>query len=40
VMIGTEFIYGGRENFLDGFYSDDFRIQFAFKYNFSKALKW
>jgi hypothetical protein len=40
VMIGTEFLYGARENFLDGFYSDDFRIQFAFKYNFSKVLKW
>ncbi|MCM3904463.1 MAG: DcaP family trimeric outer membrane transporter [Pyrinomonadaceae bacterium] len=37
-MIGGEFIWGRRENFLDGFKSDDFRIQFAFKYNFSK--KW
>ena len=27
---------GRRENFLDGFHSDDFRIQFSFKYNFSK----
>src|SRR5690349_11578373 len=26
-----------RENFLDGFKADDFRIQFSFKYNFSKT---
>ena len=37
-LIGGEFIWGRRENFLDGFRSDDFRIQFSFKYNFSK--KW
>ena len=36
VLIGGELIWGRRENFLDGFKSDDFRIQFAFKYNFSK----
>ena len=36
VMIGGEFQWGRRENFLDGFVSDDFRIQFGFKYNFSK----
>ena len=36
VMIGGEFQWGRRENFLDGFHSDDFRIQFSFKYNFSK----
>jgi hypothetical protein len=35
-MIGAEFIWGRRENFRDGFHADDFRIQFAFKYNFSK----
>jgi DcaP outer membrane protein len=38
VMLGGEFQWGRRENFLDGFKSDDFRIQFSFKYNFSK--KW
>jgi hypothetical protein len=38
VLMGGEFIWGRRENFLDGFHSDDFRIQFSFKYNFSK--KW
>ena len=38
VMIGGEFQWGRRENFLDGFVSDDFRIQFSFRYNFSKLL--
>jgi hypothetical protein len=38
VLMGGEFIWGRRENFLDGFKSDDFRLQFSFKYNFSK--KW
>ena len=38
VLMGGEFIWGRRENFLDGFRADDFRIQFSFKYNFSK--KW
>jgi len=37
-MIGSELIWGRRENFLDGFKSDDFHIQFSFKYNFSKEL--
>ena len=40
VMIGTELIWGKRENFLDGFKSDDFHIQFSFKYNFSKEFKF
>jgi hypothetical protein len=38
VLMGGELIWGRRENSLDGFKSDDFRIQFSFKYNFSK--KW
>ncbi len=37
VTMGGEFQWGRRENFLDGFKSDDFRIQFSFKYNFSKV---
>ena len=37
VMMGGEFQWGRRENFLDGFKVDDFRIQFSFKYNFSKT---
>ena len=38
VMVGGELIWGRRENFLDGFTSEDVRVQFSFKYNFSK--KW
>lgn len=40
VMFGTELIYGRRNNFQDGFASEDFRIQFAFKYNFSKLFSF
>jgi DcaP outer membrane protein len=39
-MVGGEFQWGRRENFLDGFKSDDFRIQFSFKYNFSKLFSF
>ena len=35
-MVGGELQWGRRENFLDGFKSDDFRVQFSFRYNFSK----
>jgi hypothetical protein len=38
VMVGIEAQYGKRENFLDGFTSDDFRIQFSAKYNFSTMI--
>ncbi|HZM90337.1 MAG TPA: DcaP family trimeric outer membrane transporter [Blastocatellia bacterium] len=37
VMVGGEFQWGRRENFLDGFASNDYRIQFSFRYNFSKV---
>ena len=40
VTIGGEFQWGRRDNFLDGFKADDFRIQFGFKYNFSKTFKF
>jgi hypothetical protein len=40
VMLGGELQWGRRENFLDGFKSDDVRIQFSFKYNFSKEFKF
>ncbi|HEX6047042.1 MAG TPA: DcaP family trimeric outer membrane transporter, partial [Pyrinomonadaceae bacterium] len=40
VMVGGEFQWGRRENFLDGFKSDDFRIQFSFRYNFSKTFSY
>lgn len=36
VTIASEFQWGRRENFLDGFGVNDFRLQFSFKYNFSK----
>lgn len=34
LMWGGELQYGKRENFSDGFTSDDLRVQFSFKYNF------
>jgi hypothetical protein len=37
VLVGGEFQWGRRENFRDGFASNDYRVQFSFKYNFSKA---
>lgn len=40
VTIGGELQWGRRENFLDNFRSDDVRIQFSFKYNFSKEFKF
>jgi hypothetical protein len=40
VTIGGEFLWGRRENFQDHFGTNDFRIQFAFKYNFSKVFKF
>lgn len=38
VMAGAELQWGQRKNFKDGFSSDDFRVQFSFKYNFSWKL--
>jgi hypothetical protein len=38
VLVGGEFQWGRRENFSDGFSSNDYRIQFSFKYNFSYKL--
>ena len=40
VMVGTEVIWGRRENFLDGFSSEDVHVQFSFKYNFAKDFKF
>ena len=40
VTVGGEVQWGRRENFRDGFASDDARIQFSFKYNFSKLFKF
>jgi hypothetical protein len=39
-MVGAEVIWGRRENFLDGFSSEDVHLQFSFKYNFSKEFKF
>jgi len=38
VMFGPEIQWGRRENNSDGFTSDDLRIQFTAKYNFSATL--
>ena len=37
VMFGPEIQYGRRRNFRDGFESDDLRLQFSVKYNFSRT---
>jgi hypothetical protein len=38
VLVGGEFQWGRRENKSDGFSSNDYRLQFSFKYNFSYKL--
>jgi DcaP outer membrane protein len=38
ILLGPEVQWGKRENFRDGFTSDDFRIQFSAKYNFKLSL--
>jgi hypothetical protein len=38
VMVGGEFQWGRRENYLDGFSSDGVKLQFSFKYNFSARI--
>ena len=38
VLLGPEIQWGKRENFRDGFTSDDVRIQFSAKYNFKLSL--
>ena len=37
VMMGGELQYGRRSNYLDGFSVNDYRMQFSFKYSFSKV---
>jgi hypothetical protein len=34
-MVGAELQWAERDNFRDGYSSDDFRIQFSAKYSFS-----
>jgi len=38
VLAGGEFQWGRRKNNTDGFISNDYRVQFSFKYNFSYKL--
>jgi hypothetical protein len=40
VMVGSEFIFGRRVNFLDGFNVNDYRLQFSFKYNWKKGFEF
>ena len=40
VMMGGEFQWGRRQNYKDGFVYDDFRLQFSFKYNYSKTFNY
>jgi DcaP outer membrane protein len=35
VLMGGELLWGRRENFSDGFTSNDYRLQFSFKYSFA-----
>jgi len=37
-MFGGELQWGRRENFSDGFHSDDVKVQFSFKYSFSAKM--
>jgi len=37
VMVGGEFQFGRRLNFSDGFNTNDYRVQFSFKYDWSKT---
>jgi hypothetical protein len=39
VMIGGEFQFGRRVNFSDGFNTNDYRMQFSFKYDWDKSFK-
>jgi hypothetical protein len=38
VLTGVEMLWADRKNFSDGFSSNDFRIQFSFKYSFSHKI--
>jgi hypothetical protein len=37
VMIGSEFQFGRRVNFADGFNTNDYRLQFSFRFDWAKA---
>jgi hypothetical protein len=40
VMLGGELVYGRRVNFKDGFNVNDYRLQFSFRYNWSKTFTY
>ena len=40
VMVGGEFQYGRRVNFRDGFNVNDYRMQFSFRYDWSKGFEF
>jgi DcaP outer membrane protein len=40
VMMGGEFQFGRRLNFADGWNYNDYRVQFSFKYNYSKTVAY
>jgi hypothetical protein len=40
VMMGGEFQFGRRVNYKDGFNYNDYRLQFSFKYNYSKIFSY
>ena len=40
VTIGSEFQFGRRVNFSDGFNANDYRIQFSFKYDWAKGFRF
>jgi len=39
VTVGTEFVFGRRVNFSDGFNVNDYRLQFSFKYDWKKGFE-
>jgi outer membrane DcaP-like protein len=39
-LVGGEFQFGRRLNFRDGFNVNDYKLQFSFKYNFSRVFKF
>jgi len=40
VMVGGEFQFGRRVNFSDGFNVNDYKLQFSFRYNWSKGFAY
>ena len=40
VTIGGEFQFGRRLNFADGYNFNDYRVQFSFRYDWSKGFEW